>query len=311
MYSKISLVLLFGLSLILVAITTYRVPAIIERRGSQQFRSLLASLEILAAAAVSNALVLGSFVRDRGIKIQRFRFGSTTDTIERTSTRRGTITQHHWGSDADLAGDVGMRLDPELRETTFVPRPAPVARSVTSQNRRDPSDVVNSEWQFPSSGSTTISDEKMDHEGAHSPGEVPVMTSRRMSFFDVGGFLESGYAGRVLPANPSTASNTSTPSPPLSRHSPTHQPVRKGSRALMQDMGGLLSPHEEVLDPPSSPTRNFSRPTSSQVSTPESLPTTKPIARPSTTSTWAPRASLPRQNTVQSLRDVGGLLGPR
>lgn len=311
MYSKVSLVLLFGLSLILVAITTYRVPAIIERRGSQRFRSLLASLEILAAAAVSNALVLGSFVRDRGIKVQRYRFGSTSDSIERTSTRRGTITQHHWGSDADLAGDVGMRLDPELRDRIHVQRPAPVTLPASVEVRRTPSGIVNSDWHFRSSGLTTMSDEKIDHEGAHSPGEVAVVTSRPMSFFDVGGLLENGYAGQALHANTRRISNGSTPSPPLSRHSPTHQPVRKGSRALLQDLGGMLSPHPEVLDPPSSPTRNFSRPTTSPSLTPEPPSTTTPTARPNTSSTRAPRASMSRQDTGQSFRDVGGLLEPR
>lgn len=303
--------LLFGLSLILVAITTYRVPAIIERRGRQQFRSLLASFEILAAAAVSNALVLGSFVRDRGIKIQRFRFGSTSDSIERTSTRRGTITHHQWGSDADLAGDVGMRLDPELREKTYVPRPAPVTLRSTCQIKPNPSAVVNSDWHFPSSGSTTTSNEKIDYEAAHSPGEVSAMTSPRMSFFDVGGSLETDYARRTPHVNTLMASNSSTSSPPPSRQSPTHQPVRKGSRAFLQDMGGLLSPHEEGFHPPSSPSGDFSRPTSSQLQTPERPPTAEATVRPNRKSPRPPRVSLPRQHTAQSLQDVGGLLGPR
>jgi len=305
-------VLLFGLSLILVAITTYRVPAIIERRGDQQFRSLLASFEILAAAAVSNALVLGSFVRDRGIKIQRFRFGSTSDTVDRASTRRGTITHHQWGSDADLAGDVGMRLDPALREKTQGPRPAPVTRAASCPNiTQTPAGVMNSKWQFPSSGSTTISDKRLDNERAHGPDEVSVMTSRRTSFFDVGGLLETGCGGRNLHADALIASNSSTPSPPPTRHTQTHQPVPKGSRALLQDIGGLLTPHEEVLHPPPSPTRNFSRPTSGQSQTPEHPPTTKTTVGPNTSRTRASRASLPRQHTAQSLQDVGGILGPR
>lgn len=310
--------LLFGLSLILVAITTYRVPAIIERRGSQQFRSLLASFEILAAAAVSNALVLGSFVRDRGVKIQRFKFGSTTDTIERTSTRRDTITHHHWGSDADLAGDVGMRLDPELQEQRHVARPAPATLPATGQVRRNPLGVMNSEWHFPSSGSTTISDEKNDDEGAHSPGEVSVMTSKPTSFFDVGGLLETGSTGRTLHTNARMTSSGLTPSSPSSRHPPRQPLSRTGSKALLQDMGGMLSPHEEVLDPPSTPTRNFSRPTPSQSPTPEHPPATEVTVRRSTTDTRPSTNTRPsrvfgvrQQRTARSLQDVGGLLESR
>jgi hypothetical protein len=59
---KVSLIILFLLSIILIAITAYRIPSTISRRSSQQYRSLLASLEILAAAGVSNAIVIGSFI---------------------------------------------------------------------------------------------------------------------------------------------------------------------------------------------------------------------------------------------------------
>lgn len=115
---KASLVALFALSLILVGITCFRVPSVISCRGSQQYRSLLASLEILAATVVSNVVVISSFVRDKGVKKPRFERAQEcafiNEDMDCNSTRRATITRHQWGSDSDLAGDLGIRLDPEL-----------------------------------------------------------------------------------------------------------------------------------------------------------------------------------------------------
>lgn len=178
---KFSLVLLFGLSFILVGITLYRVVGVIDRHSDQQFRSLLASLEILAAAAVSNAVVLGSFIRDRGEKKKRFRFGSTggsssLDTASQQRTR--TITQRHWGSDADLVGDLGMRLRPDLEERRdTVARPAPIALPLASQAHVTPKLTLNSNWGFPSrpSADTDETDLKAagpDLEKPPSPTEI-------------------------------------------------------------------------------------------------------------------------------------------
>ncbi|KKZ64288.1 hypothetical protein EMCG_09720 [[Emmonsia] crescens] len=127
---KFSLTLLFALSLILVVMTCYRVPAVIERHGNQQYRSLFASLEILVATAVSNAIVIGSFMRDRGVKKQKYKIGSVSEASDHKFSRQATITHHQWGSDADLATDVGIRLDPEVKTPTFQEiRPAPLAHS--------------------------------------------------------------------------------------------------------------------------------------------------------------------------------------
>ena len=125
---KISLIFLFLLSTLLVAITAYRIPSTIDRKSSQQYRSLLASLEILAAAFVSNAIVIGSFIRDRGVKKAKFRAASIDDgtsSLNRTNTnqtrrtRNVSVTQHHWGSDEDLVRGVGVALPPLLRSGTY------------------------------------------------------------------------------------------------------------------------------------------------------------------------------------------------
>ncbi|EEQ84180.1 hypothetical protein, variant [Blastomyces dermatitidis ER-3] len=127
---KLSLTILFSLSLILVVMTCYRVPAVIERHGNQQYRSLFASLEVLVATAISNAIVIGSFMRDRGVKKQKYQIGSVSEASDQKFSRSATITTHQWGSDADLATDVGIRLDTEAEMPTYQEiRPAPLAHA--------------------------------------------------------------------------------------------------------------------------------------------------------------------------------------
>lgn len=123
---KVWLSLLFSLSIVLVIITAIRVPLVIQRKGSQQYRSLWASSEILAAAAVSNSLVLGSFIRNKGIKKKKHRseiFASTTtintqQSIGAETCKRTSVTRMKFGSDDDLIQSFGYRLnsDAELKE---------------------------------------------------------------------------------------------------------------------------------------------------------------------------------------------------
>ena len=347
---KINLTLLFGLSLGLVGITCYRVPSVINRRGDQQFRSLLASLEILGAAAVSNSIVLGSFIRDRGIKKQRFRLnGSVSESLERTSTRR-TLTHHHWGSDEDLARDLGMRLSPELRHNSngSLPRPAPIAlppskRARPSSRNHHPPEY-NDGISTDSERDHKIHTSEPDIEQSRSSGELSVanLTPRKMSFFDVGGLLD--------PQSPAVSRQSTSASKTTVAHdfAPTS---RRGSRALLQDIGGLLSPHREeehgyimpdheparsemtstdihrtisheerrARTPHYSPVRNFSRVGYGQRNDASTSP-------PSTMSGANGRGASPPYRAVEnnggpvgnreshiesmSLQDVGGLLGP-
>ena len=205
---KFSLTLLFMLSLGLVAITAYRIPAVIARNGDQQYRTLIASLEILAAAAVANAIVIGSFIRDRGAKKAKWKLGSTdASSLERVPTRSNTVTMHHWGSDADLVSDLGIGLHPELRrKEKAVPRPAPVAMPYSQEDAR--SDKGNN-WGFhgsrPSLDSDTsgIKDAKYDPldddnvSPGHKPGDLDgaPFGPRKLSFFDIGGLLETAPGG--------------------------------------------------------------------------------------------------------------------
>ena len=292
---KISLVLLFALSLILVAITLYRVVSVIDRHYDQRYRSLLASLEILAAAAVSNALVLGSFVRDRGTKKQRFRFGSTggQSSLDRSTTAPHRIlTARDWGSDADLVGDLGMRLDPELTEKpSSVARPAPIAPALNSKSNVNTQDLIDRSWTFPSRPSV-----ETDETDIKSPGPVSeeqtsttekLNTPRRPSFFD----LQHSMA--VSQQQPTTL-----PSSGLHQHAAGS---RRGSHALLQDIGGLME-HS-----PPSPRTTISRPLpgSQNSNLMEALQYTPPNS--------SPRPSLhPAQRRGESpgLQDIGGLLSP-
>jgi hypothetical protein len=294
---KIQLVLLFAGSLIPAGITLYRIPNVLMRDGSQQYRSLLASIEILFATAVANVLVLGSFVRDRGLKKQRWKFGSTSDSIERTSSRRGTVIRH-WGSDEDLVRDVGMSVDPELRGALPSPRPAPMA--VTGQQK-----LINKDWEFPSARSNTSEESDMKIGEVHSIQESnqSATSPRKVSFFDVGGLLDEDQDQSTTRRGSSTKTmSISTDAESSLRYvhsnysneqgvSPT--PARRGSSALLQDIGGLLgSPRRDRNG--NNGTRGYELQTISQERS-SHLP-------PVITST------LSRQQTPHTLQDVGGLL---
>lgn len=100
---KIRLILTtFGLSVFCIAFAGYRVPAVIKDHGSQQYRSLLASFEILTATVVSNAIVINSFARGKGAKRRKFSGETGLEGGE-----GGMVRMSYWGSDDDLVRDVG------------------------------------------------------------------------------------------------------------------------------------------------------------------------------------------------------------
>ncbi|KAE8316709.1 hypothetical protein BDV41DRAFT_95663 [Aspergillus transmontanensis] len=266
---KALLVILFALSLILVGITCYRVPSVISHQGSQQYRSLLASLEILAATAVSNAIVIGSFVRDKGVKKAKFKkaigSASVSESMDHSSVRRTTITHHHWGSDSDLAGDLGIRLHPDLVSSDHkLPRPAPVVAPCEPFAAR--TGTLDPNWSFNRHAPATDDDRSSTtgsldikvspHEylptnktPRKASGDSVPSSPGRVSMFDVGGLLD-----------PSPRS-----SPPPTSHIQYQMPppgqttrARSGSAAFLHDVGGLLSTPTSGTPPNSSP--NFSRP---------------------------------------------------
>lgn len=244
---KISLCLLFGLSLILVAITIYRMHATIEKHSNQQFRSLLASLEILAGAGVSNALVLGSFVRDRGAKKAKFKFGSTggDSGLDRPATARTrTRSVLSWGSDIDLVADMGMRLGPELQQPkSKTARPAPVALPLNS---------VNGTSGQGSTGGDDIKTQVLEKDvHADVPAhyeEPPLLTPRRMSFFDVGGLLGDDQPRRpsVVSMNALSSTDSGSRLTSLSNGTAVRQRSPRGIRGRLGDMEGISESDKET-----------------------------------------------------------------
>ena len=262
---KVSLAALFSLSLILIATTLYRVTGTIERHGNQQFRSLLASLEILAAAACSNAIVLGSFIRDRGVKKQRFKHGSTSgnsSTLDRPSMAkiRPLRAALSYGSDIDLFENLGMRLGPEFAaDRSSFARPAPAVLSLPSPSREVPPGA--SSMTFPGRDPSEMDEMDFKHHGmgdSNSPSSNDARSPHGMSFFDVGGLLVSDPPRRASSASVSTPTTGIPPQskaatslsmatflsePPsgssnLRQRSPRGS--RRGSQVLLQDLGGLL-----------------------------------------------------------------------
>ena len=293
MKRKLQLVSLFAGSLLPVGMTLYRIPNIIFKDGSQQYRSLLASVEILFATAVANALVLGSFVRDKGVKKQRWKFGSMSDSIERTTSRRET-TARQWGSDEDLVRDLGLGVDPALRGEAPKPRAPPMATSGLAPQNRSQSGVEE-DWNFPreSDGSGETIYHKTS-EGATTPSDV--VTPRKISFFDVGGLLDSDQIRRISSTRTTDTDGESSIQGAQSNWSHEYDsglspaPPRRGSVALLQDIGGLLGPR---------PQRNR----------PERGYELQTILREApSTDTRTPSQPITRQLTSLSLQDVGGLL---
>ncbi|KAJ5162686.1 uncharacterized protein N7500_004516 [Penicillium coprophilum] len=251
---KLALSILFCLSLILVAITSYRVPSVINHKGSQQYRSLLASFEILAATAVSNVLVIGSFVRDRGPKKLKYKraqgSASVSESMDKSFVRRNTVMQNQWGSDSELATGLCIRLDPDIytipgtSDGSHPPRPAPVAPPAHIPLAVARTGTLDPTWSF----ATTRRSED-DHASTTDSLEPKVSpreylrtnqsareisptseTPRRVSFSDVGGLLT-----RDLPESGSGHTRAQT-----SLTSPVESGNRRrggGSRAFLEDLG--------------------------------------------------------------------------
>ncbi|OBT66139.1 hypothetical protein VE03_05143 [Pseudogymnoascus sp. 23342-1-I1] len=253
---KIILTMLFGLSLIPVGITLCRVPSILSNQGAQYYRSIWASVEILFATAVANALVIGSFVRDKGVKKQKYKLGSSGSMERTVSSRRGRVygpgaaAFKHWGSDEELVRGLGIGVDSDLRPDSVasIARPAPVA---------EPGRGVDRSWRFPSQRRSEISD--VETVGDYDPRDVP-STRPDENFFDVGGLLGPDSPppankrtlpirrGSVADPTPSRRGSTMAQRPPSaspfdSFPAPAQGPLDDSANtggAFLQDAGGLM-----------------------------------------------------------------------
>jgi len=114
---KIVLMLLFCLGVFNIVMGIYRVPVILREGGYQGTRTTWASVEIVVAVFVANALALGSFVRGTGAKKKkRFRgvegqyFSSSgLSTLKSADRGRGAVK---------VGGVVAVALRTESEGTT-------------------------------------------------------------------------------------------------------------------------------------------------------------------------------------------------
>lgn len=262
---KLSLVALFSLSLILIGITGTRVPEVIRHLGRQQYRTIWASCEILASAAVSNAVIIGSFVRDRGVKRNKYRRGSTLDSIEQASTRRPTITTIPRDSDEDLFRAIGCRIPQELIDPTSpIARPAPVALPAHPSlfdesgsprlhvmSGADLSDAIPP-LDLSTDGTASPHDSADSLPKPPSLPEPPPTAPRSVSFFDVGGLLEDGSTPPSL--------RDAVPQATISQDFAVSTPMsHRSARNAFSGIGGLIAPNSPRITSP------FGRRRSSQV----------------------------------------------
>jgi hypothetical protein len=314
---KISLILLFSMSAILVGITAYRVKSVINHGGSQQYRSVFASGEILAATAVANAVIIGSFLRDRGVKKQKYKYNSSTASTSGRTSRRQTLTALNNDSDSDLFRDMCYRTASEL-EAQFVPRAPPIAAS--PETTRDDVKVANGYFSGEGPDSLRDSSESdprtaVEHgpplsptSPTFSPDAKAASTSpnrrRTVSFCDPGGLLEDG-SSRSSTLAPSPATTTSA----QDFASSTTPFTRRGSRNILADLGGLLSPILSAHRRPSDEKEQLEMDDQQGVfMTPANSSRSPPTSSARRMST--PLAPIQAVDNDLSFHDIGGLLGP-
>ena len=98
-----------SLPILSIALTLYQLPRVIEYRGQQPSRSLVASFDMLLATFTSNALVLVSLLQDRGYKKSKYKVQPLTyenrNGLTKTPTAGGGRRPSRWGSDEDLISE--------------------------------------------------------------------------------------------------------------------------------------------------------------------------------------------------------------
>lgn len=234
---KIQLVLLFSMSLLVCVVTLYRIPNVIEAHGSQQRRSLLASIELLVATAVANALVLGSFVRDRGVKKRRFKYGSIagesgvgTESDHRPGSRRPTVAERAWGSDDDLFRDVAFNMPKDLRSSSDDPEARP-AQAMPAGPVAPLKTFNIHNWNF---------EEARARRGSLPSSEAPNSGGpKKVSFFDVGGLLDNEESGDPSAVKRNSRISSESPTSPPSAAYASASGLLRGSQALLQDLEGF------------------------------------------------------------------------
>jgi hypothetical protein len=274
---------LFSISSVLIAITIMRVVSVVHHSGAQQRRTVYASGEILAAAAVSNAVVLGSFLRDRGVKKAKWRGSGMSDSVHNASTTGTTVDPESrrqtlgnlagaGDSDEDLFRDLcyyrSTHSNPADRENSL-PRPA---QAVTHEEleRHDSRAVtrVPSRPREASRSSSRMRGRSRVGKKASSgklKGKEPVLPSTRLTktvtFSDPGGLLDTAESDvttlDMAEVGPSTSRRPSLFDPASvvvespggrSRTDQGSERTKAGSMAELQDVGNLLTSERRTGD---------------------------------------------------------------
>ncbi|KAI1430577.1 GPCR protein, PTH11-type [Xylaria sp. CBS 124048] len=243
---KIQLTLLFCLSLGPIGTTIYRVVYVFRNHGSQQTRSLIASVELLFATMAANALILGSFVRDRGTKKIKYRT-SLVDPLGRATTRRPTIHKH-WGSDEDLVRDMGLGLNRGYHDEEEETSDLRFGAAIATLNH------LQSDQHLATSPAHTHGD-NANHHDRHgqpaSPGQSrPPTSPKHVSFLDPGGLLLDADTSEATLQSTRDSYNSSldplsyraTPSPTVTA---SDSGLRRGSQTLLQDLSSLFNPFQQ------------------------------------------------------------------
>ncbi|KAK4238617.1 hypothetical protein C8A03DRAFT_14949 [Achaetomium macrosporum] len=103
---KAVLISLFCLHIFTVVVAIYRVPKILEENGYQATRTMWASAEILMATFAANALTLGTFMRDTGVKKKKpNRYQPTESSGGRSGLQVSRVTKKSSWQDPDSEGD--------------------------------------------------------------------------------------------------------------------------------------------------------------------------------------------------------------
>jgi hypothetical protein len=286
---KLQLSTLFSLSIIMIAVTGARIPEVIANQGRQQYRTVWASSEILAATAVTNGVILGSFVRDKGTKKNKFKSQSVSDSIDRASVRRPTMVAA--GSDEDLFHSLGIRVPEHLKDKSdSLPRPAPAALPASKPMSPKDSQGLPELKTIPQYVGQEEAEDTISEDPLPSPKPS---IARSVSFFDVGGLLE-GSKPSLDSRSHSIMADSAGSGTITHDFAPTPEQSRRGSRAFLQDMGAI-----SMLPGRPPYTNGYSRRHSD---------VTQNLSRFRNAPIGVLVPMLERQETHNSLQDPGGLL---
>jgi hypothetical protein len=136
-YRKINIMILLAAPLFSVAVSLYRLPSIISRQGDQTFRTLMASIDILVATVVANAVVLSSLLQDRGYKKLKYKHMPDGDPFK----GRGGIKKpmkNQWDTDEELMQGDDVEQDSPSIEMDPIRGP---------EQAKFPGIIVESRWE--------------------------------------------------------------------------------------------------------------------------------------------------------------------